>query len=109
MSTPLSLAIDITTEVINEIHNAEKKHGAQLDLPMFHPFGHDMPSGNLAKIVCQARSAHGDVTWADIFQEEVGEAYDETDDMVALRAELIQVAAMAIAWIRALDHQQVTT
>lgn len=103
-----SQARDIAIEVVREMQEAVSKHGAQLDLPMFHPFGHDMPTGALAKIVCQRRSGHGEVTWGDIFLEEAAEAFDEIDDMTALRAELIQVAAMAMAWIRALDHQQAT-
>lgn len=105
MTTALRLAIDITHEVIAEIRQAEEKHGAQLDLPMFHPNGHAIMEGSLAKHYTDMRSRAGEVSWADILLEEVAESFDERDDTTKLRAELIQVAAMAVAWIRALDHQ----
>jgi len=44
------------------------------------------------------------VTWRDILYEEVLEAYVETD-WSALRAELVQVAAVAVAWIEHLDRR----
>lgn len=42
-------------------------------------------------------------TWASILGEEVGEALHESDP-AARRAELVQVAAVACAWIEAIDH-----
>jgi hypothetical protein len=44
----------------------------------------------------------GTVTWWQILREEVFEASAE-DDPAALRTELIQVAAVALKWIAALD------
>lgn len=46
----------------------------------------------------------GPVTWAAILAEEVGEALQE-DDPVKLRAELVQVAAVAAAWVEAIDRR----
>lgn len=46
----------------------------------------------------------GPVTWAAILAEEVGEALQE-DDPVKLRAELVQVAAVACAWVEAIDRR----
>ncbi|GLZ77095.1 hypothetical protein Afil01_19020 [Actinorhabdospora filicis] len=51
------------------------------------------------------RSAEvGTLTWAEILSEEVAEALAEHDP-VKLRAELIQVAAVAVAWVEAIDRR----
>jgi len=44
----------------------------------------------------------GLLTWHEILEEEVHEAYVETDPQ-KLRTELIQVAAVALSWVRDLD------
>lgn len=46
----------------------------------------------------------GDGTWRDILLEEVFEAFAE-DDPESLRAELVQVAAVAQAWAEAIDRR----
>jgi hypothetical protein len=53
---------------------------------------------------CQELAAEGHVTWLDIALEEVAEAF-ETEDPAKLRAELVQVAAVAVAWIEAIDRR----
>lgn len=45
------------------------------------------------------------VTYADILLEEVGEAFAESSPR-RLRAELVQVAAVAVAWIEAIDRRE---
>lgn len=45
----------------------------------------------------------GTITWRMVLDEEVSEAFAETD-RDKLRAELIQVAAVAVAWIEDLDE-----
>jgi len=47
---------------------------------------------------------HGPLTWRHILLEEVFEAFAE-DHPDQLRAELIQAAAVAAAWIEALDRR----
>lgn len=47
----------------------------------------------------------GTVTWRDILLEEVAEALEE-EDADALRAELIQVAAVATQWVEAIDRRR---
>lgn len=49
---------------------------------------------------------HVNDRWNTILVEEVGEAAKETyeGDTVKLREELIQVAAVAVAWIEAIDR-----
>lgn len=54
--------------------------------------------------ICKAAASAGVVTFTQILQEEVAEALAEADP-VRLRAELIQVAAVAIKWIEALDRR----
>lgn len=44
--------------------------------------------------------------WLHILREEVAEAFAETDP-VALRGELVQVAAVAVAWAEAIDRRTV--
>jgi len=51
---------------------------------------------------CQDAFGSGYGTWADILDEEVAEAKAERD-LVKLRAELVQVAAVAAAWVRDID------
>ena len=53
---------------------------------------------------CDRAAAHGSVTWTHILLEEVLEAVAE-DDEVKLRAELIQVAAVAQQWVSAIDRR----
>jgi hypothetical protein len=51
-----------------------------------------------AKLLTDYHAADGTVTWLDVLKEEVQEAFAETE-WWRLRAELIQVAAMAVRWI----------
>ncbi|GAA3203018.1 NUDIX hydrolase [Nonomuraea helvata] len=52
----------------------------------------------------EAAAAGGVLTWRHILTEEVMEAFAETDPE-RLRAELIQVAAVAVKWTQALDRR----
>ncbi|MFI7637972.1 NUDIX domain-containing protein [Nonomuraea sp. NPDC049400] len=52
----------------------------------------------------EAAAAEGTLTWRHILAEEVLEAFAETDPE-RLRAELIQVAAVAVKWTQALDRR----
>lgn len=58
----------------------------------------------IAKLTTQRKAGTGSVAWLDILLEEVAEAFAESDP-AALRAELLQVAAVAIRWIVAIDHR----
>jgi hypothetical protein len=57
-----------------------------------------------AKAMTDAAAEAGVVTWRDILHEEVCEAFAETDPE-ALRAELVQVAAVAVKWVEAIDRR----
>lgn len=54
--------------------------------------------------VCERQFASGRGTWRHILEEEVAEAFAESDP-VLLRGELIQVAAVALAWAEAIDRR----
>ena len=57
-----------------------------------------------ARALTQRRADDGTVTWVDILHEEVLEAFAETATR-PLRAELVQIAAVAVAWVEDLDSQ----
>lgn len=57
-----------------------------------------------ARATCDRRFSVGTGTWRDVLLEEVAEAFAESDD-ARLRAELVQVAAVAQAWIESIDRR----
>lgn len=61
-----------------------------------------------ARIRCDEAFAAGGGSWSDVLTEEVAEAGAEAD-AAALRAELVQVAAVAVAWIEAIDRRATGT
>ncbi|MEU9972323.1 hypothetical protein [Streptomyces sp. NPDC051014] len=60
-----------------------------------------------ARGLCQLHADQDVVTWRDIFGEAACEALAESDP-VALRKELVQVAAVCAAWIADLDSRPTT-
>jgi len=69
--------------------------------------GRNKTYGNIEKYAKQTTDEHaaaGVVTFADILLEEVFEALAE-EDPAKLRAELIQVAAVATQWVEAIDRK----
>lgn len=61
---------------------------------------------DMAKFECDKASLDGEGNWVHILLEEVYEALAE-DDPAKLRAELVQVAAVAVAWVEAIDRRGV--
>ena len=59
---------------------------------------------NAAKARCQQNVQAGVCTYRDILIEEVYEALAERDPL-ALRQELIQVAAVCVQWVQAIDRR----
>jgi hypothetical protein len=57
-----------------------------------------------AREECDRAFSRGFGEWAHVLKEEVYEAFAE-DVPERLRAELIQVAAVAVAWVEALDRR----
>lgn len=72
-----------------------------------HPMGTSDRLGyaaETAKMLCKREAACGTVTWRHIIEEEFWEAMAE-EDPARLRAELVQVAAVAVAMIECLDRK----
>lgn len=101
MTTHDRLAV-VLVEVAEERGRQDAKWG-----PQNHPDGTGKIGDSIQAITdrakCKANGPDRD-NWRDILQEEVSEAFAETDP-VKLRAELIQVAAVATAWIEAIDRR----
>jgi hypothetical protein len=74
-----------------------------------HPDGTGLPiyqhSARRYRENAQRYAALGAVKWRDVLLEEVYEALAESGP-AALRAELVQVAAVAACWIEAIDRRQ---
>lgn len=76
--------------------------------PQSHPDGTDPKYADLANLhrsACdaEARTPAGS-SWRSILREETYESFAETD-RAALRKELVQAAAVAVAWIEDLDKR----
>jgi hypothetical protein len=76
-----------------------------------HPDGTGSPVqqdiARMCRQACQEAAARGEVTWRLISDEEHAEAMAESDPL-KLRAELIQDAAVKVAWIAAIDRRLAT-
>ena len=98
MSTATSAVI---SAVVEERVRQNLKWGEQ-----HHPDGTGGPEAefqaNWDRAVCEQKAELGTLTWADILKEEVSEAFAE-GDVAKLRTELVQVAAVAAAWIEDID------
>lgn len=92
----------VLAEVAAERARQDAKWGEQN-----HPDGTGeewMAMARKARAVCDRAAASGAVTWMHILQEEALESFAEADP-AKLRAELIQVAAVAVSWAQAIDRR----
>lgn len=103
----------ILDDVLREVEGSIEKHGDQHGTPLgvggdqyvLAFTGDDQMAEHLAwqaKYWTDFVSTTGEVTWRDILTEEVMEAYAE-DDPLLIRGRLVQVAAVAIKMIYAID------
>jgi hypothetical protein len=102
----------VLTQIAIEREKQDEKWGQQN-----HPDG-TQPGGlgryrtslklDLARDLYAAAEGGGDLTWIEILGEEVAEAFAEPDPQL-LRAELLQVAAVAVAWIECIDRRLAAT
>lgn len=90
-------------EAVAENVRAAAKHGPQTHVDGTG-WAQDALNADRAKRLCDMALTDGRLTWRHILAEEVAEAFAETD-ADKLRAELIQVAAMAGAWIADIDRR----
>lgn len=110
MSTtnPSAVTDRVLQEVLAERIRQDAKWGEQN-----HPDGTgvspEQPKlADQARAMCQQAFAEGRGDWAHILFEEVREALAESDP-AKLRAELLQVAAVAVAWVEAIDRRGVAS
>lgn len=74
-------------------------------IPVVHTsLYYGIPTEEAAKRKCDQRAKEGRVTFMDILVEEVSEVASSGKDIQAMREELIQVAAVAVAMIQSLDR-----
>lgn len=68
---------------------------------------YEIPTAARAKVICQTEALGVGATWIGIAVEELAEALEAaaTGDPNKLRGELLQVAAVAIAWVEAIDRR----
>lgn len=99
-------ASDTTEMVLSEVYDERERQDAKWG-QQNHPNGtraSNVIAANQAKALTDAHAKAGTLTWRDILDEEVQEAFAETDPAL-LRAELVQVAAVATAWVEAIDRR----
>lgn len=104
-----------TRSILSEIHRErarqDEKFGAQeeRDYPDTHVRrNHDhMLAAQQAQHATESAKTEGRCTWEHILDEEICEAYASASisDTPAQRAELIQCAAVIVAWIEAIDNR----
>ncbi len=94
---------EVLDEVAHERQVQDNKWGEQN-----HPDGTGCQTSQelatFAREVCDRAARDGTATWSHILDEEAKEALAESDP-VKLRAELVQVAAVAVNWIQAIDRR----
>lgn len=101
------VSVNVLEAVAAEIDRAARKFGTQTDLrDGYGPAGYSLypwfPSADGCRTRTEMGAKDGTVTWADVLAEEVTEAFAERDPGL-LRAELIQVAAVAMRWVEAIE------
>jgi hypothetical protein len=94
----------IYDEISTERDRQDAKFGEQN-----HPDGVDTDEtsimiANQWRDMVNQRLADGTVTWMDILFEEAYEAGVEADP-AKLRAEVVQIAAVAVAWLECIDRR----
>jgi hypothetical protein len=95
----------VLAEVEAERTRQDAKWGQQDHAWVGAGMRYEAPSSEVARARCEYRFALRTGTYADILLEEVYEAIDALDDHEA-RKELVQVAAVAVAAIQAIDRRQ---
>lgn len=73
-----------------------------------HPSGtgreNDKEVADHFRALCDSAAKNGNLTYRDIANEEIAEAYAESDPL-KLRTELIQTAAVLVAWAETIDRR----
>lgn len=104
MSAPGEATTFVLLEVADERRRQYSKHGDQAHVLNGTGGAGMRMLAAIARDECQAAFAVGLGTWRHILEGEVAEALAEGDP-VLLRAELVQVAAVAVQWVESIDEQ----
>jgi len=95
--------MSVYDEVKAERERQDARFGPQ-DHPSYQGNGTDRQDAQWARDVYEFARSAGRLTWREILDEEVAEVYASADD-AERRRELIQVAAVAIAEVEAIDRR----
>lgn len=96
----------MTHRVLNDVWTERRRQDAKWG-EQNHPDGTSemwQPEADLMRRECEEAAQGGQLSWKHILLEEVAEAIAE-EDVTKLREELIQVAAVAVAWVEAIDRR----
>jgi hypothetical protein len=94
----------LTNYILHEIEQERQSQDAKWG-EQHHPNGTSEMFAIHAIMAKEDNDTPSLVSWWSILKEEMFEAASETDE-AKLRAELIQVAAVAVAWIEDIDKSQ---
>lgn len=67
---------------------------------------HEIPTADRAKFLCRTAALRHQCSWTAIAVEELCEAVEVHDNPERLREELIQLAAVIVQWIQAIDRNK---
>lgn len=104
---PAEAPADSLTLLLQEVR-AERARQDQKWGEQNHPDGTgqypETIDADVARMACQNAAEGGYLDWMHILREEVAEAFAESDP-ARLRAELVQVVSVGVAWIQAIDRR----
>lgn len=117
-----AIVMDIMSDIAHERHQQERQWGRQdhpdacvalLDrqggaTPQQLAEDVEIPTADRAKFLGLTASMRGRLRWAALLVEEAAGAVEAFGDDESLRHELVQVAAVAAAWIEAIDRRTST-
>ena len=101
----IALTSHVLADVAAERLAQDDKHGDQDAVPYGTGGAGHAALAYASRLACDSAFSVGLGTWRHILVEEVDEAIAEADP-VRLRAELVQVAAVAVAWVEATDRSR---
>jgi len=94
----------VLVDIYDERSRQDEKWGEQNHPDGTNDGAQDIERADAARIRADLAARGGTLTWRHILDEEVQEAFAEVHP-ARLRAELIQVAAVATAWVEHIDRR----
>jgi hypothetical protein len=95
----------VLKDLMDERFRQHETHGDQSHLPDGTGGTYWERLATIERMHCERAFMRGSGTYRHILAEEVAEAFAESDPAL-LRAELVQVAAVAVQWIEAIDKRE---